>query len=162
MHINDELKKIANKLKNKKIKISVAESCTGGLISLNLIKTPGASKYFNMGIISYSNYSKKKILKVKDKTLKNYGAVSAETCKEMCENLLKISKSNITISTTGIAGPNGGSKKKPIGLVYIGVAGKNGTKIVKFNFNKKFTRENIQKKILIETIKIIKKNINLL
>jgi PncC family amidohydrolase len=162
MHINDELKKIANKLKNKKIKISVAESCTGGLISLNLIKTPGASKYFNMGIISYSNYSKKKILKVKDKTLKNYGAVSAEICKEMCENLLKISKSNITISTTGIAGPNGGSKKKPIGLVYIGVAGKNGTKIVKFNFNKKFTRENIQKKTLIETIKIIKKNINLL
>jgi nicotinamide-nucleotide amidase len=63
MHINDELKKIANKLKNKKIKISVAESCTGGLISLNLIKTPGASKYFNMGIISYSNYSKKKFLK---------------------------------------------------------------------------------------------------
>ena len=162
MHINNELKKIAYKLKKKNIKIAVAESCTGGLLSFNLIKTPGASKYFNMGIVCYSNYSKKIILKVKDKTLKDNGAVSTETCKEMCENLLKISKSNIAISTTGIAGPNGGNKKKPIGLVYIGVSNKNGTKIIKFNFNKKLSRENIQKKTVFETIKIIKKNINLL
>jgi len=162
MYINNELKKLARNLKNKKIEISVAESWTGGLVSLNLIKTPGASKYFNMGIVSYSNYSKKKILKVREKTLKNNGAVSPETCKEMCENLLRISKSNVTVSTTGIAGPDGGSKKKPIGLVYIGIANKEGTEIFKFNFNNKLTREIIQKKILIETIKIIKKNINLL
>ena len=162
MYINNELKKLAKNLKNKRIEISVAESCTGGLISLNLIKTPGASKYFNMGIVSYSNYSKKKILKVREKTLKNNGAVSSETCKEMCENLLRISKSNIAISTTGIAGPDGGSKKKPIGLVYIGIANKKTTEIFKFNFNNKLSREIIQKKILIETIKIIKKSINFL
>jgi PncC family amidohydrolase len=162
MYINNELKKLARSFKNKRIKISVAESCTGGLISINLTKTPGASKYFNMGIISYSNYSKKKILKVREKTLNNYGAVSPETCKEMCENLLKISQSNIAISTTGIAGPDGGSIQKPIGLIYIGLAKKGGAEIFKFNFNKDLSRESIQKKILIETIEIIKKSINLL
>ena len=162
MHIDNELKKLAKNLKKKKIKISVAESCTGGLISFNLTKTPGASEYFNMGIISYSNYSKKKILNVKKKTLNKNGAVSDETCKEMCENLLKISKSNIAISITGIAGPGGGTKRKPVGLVYIGCCNKKGTVITKFNFNNQTSRENIQKKTLIETIEIIKKNINLL
>jgi len=162
MHINNELKKLAKNLKKKKIKISVAESCTGGLISFNLTKTPGASEYFNMGIVSYSNYSKKKILNVKRKTLNKNGAVSAETCKEMCENLLKISKSNIAISITGIAGPGGGTKIKPVGLVYIGCCNKKGTVITKLNFKNKISRENIQKKTLIETIEIIKKNINLL
>ena len=169
MHINNELKKLAKNLKKKKIKISVAESCTGGLISFNLTKTPGASEYFNMGIVSYSNYSKKKILNVKKKTLNKNGAVSAETCKEMCENLLKISKSNIAISITGIAGPGGGTKRKPVGLVYIGCSNnyigcsnKKGTVITKFNFNNQTSRQNIQKKTLIETIEIIKKNINLL
>jgi PncC family amidohydrolase len=162
MHINNELKKLAKNLKKKKIKISVAESCTGGLISFNLTKTPGASEYFNMGIVSYSNYSKKKILNVKRKTLNKNGAVSAKTCKEMCENLLKISKSNIAISITGIAGPGGGTKSKPVGLVYIGCCNKKGTVITKLNFKNKISRENIQKKTLIETIEIIKKNINLL
>jgi len=162
MHINNELKKIASSLIKKKIKISVAESCTGGLISVNLTKTPGASKYFNMGVISYSNYSKKKILKVKERTLNNNGAVSAETCKEMCQNLFKISKSNIAISTTGIAGPSGGNKNKPVGLVYIGISNKKNTEVSKFNFGKKKSRTNIQKMTLIEAIKIIKKNINFL
>ncbi len=115
-----------------------------------------------MGIVSYSNYSKKKILNVKRKTLNKNGAVSAETCKEMCENLLKISKSNIAISITGIAGPGGGTKSKPVGLVYIGCCNKKGTVITKLNFKSKISRENIQKKTLIETIEIIKKNINLL
>ena len=115
-----------------------------------------------MGIVSYSNYSKKKILNVKRKTLNKNGAVSAETCKEMCENLLKISKSNIAISITGIAGPGGGTKSKPVGLVYIGCCNKKGTVITKLNFKNKISRENIQKKTLIETIEIIKKNINLL
>ena len=120
MHLNNKLKNITTILKKNKIKISVAESCTGGLISYSLTKIPGASKYFEMGAVSYSNKSKINFLKVKQKTLTRYGAASAETCKEMCINLLKISKTKIAISVTGIAGPDGGTKKKPIGLVYIG------------------------------------------
>ena len=109
--MNKKIKNLTTILKKKKIKISVAESCTGGLISYNLTKTPGASKYFEMGTVSYSNKSKINFLKVKLKTLIKYGAVSAETCKEMCKNLLKSSKTNIAISVTGIAGPDGGTKK---------------------------------------------------
>ena len=112
MHLNNKLKNITTILKKNKIKISVAESCTGGLISYSLTKIPGASKYFEMGAVSYSNKSKINFLKVKQKTLTRYGAASAETCKEMCINLLKISKTNIAISVTGIAGPDGGTKKK--------------------------------------------------
>ena len=124
MHINKKIKNLTTILKKKKIKISVAESCTGGLISYNLTKIPGASKYFEMGTVSYSDKSKINFLKVKLKTLIKYGAVSAETCKEMCKNLLKSSKTNIAISVTGIAGPDGGTKKKPVGLVYIGICSK--------------------------------------
>ena len=112
MHLNNQLKNLTTKLKKNKIKVAVAESCTGGLISYNLTKIPGASKYFMMGIVSYSNISKRDLLKVKQKTLTKYGEVSAEICKEMCKNLLKISKTNIAISVTGIAGPDGGTKKK--------------------------------------------------
>ncbi len=162
MHINKKIKNLTVILKKKKIKISVAESCTGGLISYNLTKIPGASKYFEMGTVSYSNKSKIDFLKVKRKTLIKYGAVSAETCKEMCKNLLKSSKTNIAISVTGIAGPDGGTKKKPIGLVYIGICSKKKIEIIKFNFNKKLTRAIIQNKILIETVKLMKNHIKIL
>ena len=111
MHLNNQLKNLTTLFKKKKIKVAVAESCTGGLISYNLTKMPGASKYFMMGIVSYSNRSKIDLLKVRQKTLTKYGAVSAETCKEMCKNLFKTSKTNIAISVTGIAGPDGGTKK---------------------------------------------------
>jgi PncC family amidohydrolase len=162
MHLNNQLKKLTALLKKKKLKVAVAESCTGGLISYNLTKIPGSSKYFMMGVVSYSNKSKIDLLKVRQKTLTKYGAVSKETCKEMCKNLLKISKTNIAISVTGIAGPDGGTKKKPIGLVYIGICSKKKLEIIKFSFNKKLSRINIQNQTLIKTIKLIKNHINIL
>ena len=162
MHLNNHLKNLTTKLKKNKIKIAVAESCTGGLISYNLTKIPGASKFFMVGIVSYSNISKLDLLKVKQKTLTKYGAVSAEICKEMCNNLLKISKTNIAISVTGIAGPDGGTKKKPIGLVYVGICSKNKFEIKKFNFGKKLSRINIQNLTLKKTIKLIENHINTL
>lgn len=162
MHLNNQLKNLTTKLKKNKIKIAVAESCTGGLISYNLTKIPGASKFFMMGIVSYSNISKHDLLKVRQKTLTKYGAVSPEICKEMCNNLLKISKTNIAISVTGIAGPDGGTKKKPIGLVYVGICSKNKIEIKKFNFGKKLSRINIQNLTLKKTIKLIENHINTL
>jgi PncC family amidohydrolase len=162
MHLNNQLKKLTALLKKKKLKVAAAESCTGGLICYNLTKIPGSSKYFMMGVVSYSNKSKIDLLKVRQKTLTKYGAVSAETCKEMCKNLLKISKTNIAISVTGIAGPDGGTKKKPIGLVYIGICSKKKLEIIKFSFNKKLSRINIQNQTLIKTIKLIKNHINIL
>ena len=162
MHLNNQLKNLTAKLKKNKIKVAVAESCTGGLISYNLTKIPGASKFFMMGIVSYSNISKLDLLKVRQKTLTKYGAVSAEICKEMCNNLLKISKTNIAISVTGIAGPDGGTKKKPIGLVYVGICSKNKLEIKKFNFGKKLSRINIQNQTLNKTIKLIENHINTL
>ena len=162
MHLNNQLKKLTARLKKNKIKVAVAESCTGGLISYNLTKIPGASKFFMVGIVSYSNISKLDLLKVRQKTLTKYGAVSAEICKEMCNNLLKISKTNIAISVTGIAGPDGGTKKKPIGLVYIGICSKDKLEIKKFNFGKKLSRINIQNLTLKKTIKLIENHINTL
>jgi len=162
MGINHQIKILNEVLKKKKLKISIAESCSGGLISYNLTKLPGSSKYFIMGVVCYSNDSKIKFLKVKKKTLLKYGAVSMETCKQMCENLLKISKSNIAVSITGIAGPGGGTVKKPIGLVYIGIATKQTIKINKFIYDKKLSRTNIQKETLKSTLKIINNHIAIL
>ena len=162
MGINYQIKILNEVLRKKKIKIAVAESCSGGLISYNLTKLPGSSKYFIMGIICYSNESKIKFLKVKKETLLKYGAVSVETCKQMCKNLLKISKSNIAISITGIAGPDGGSIQKPIGLVYIGIASEKKIQIKKFLYSKKLSRINIQQEALKSTIKLIKDHITIL
>ena len=162
MGINYQIKILNEVLRKKKIKIAVAESCSGGLISYNLTKLPGSSKYFVMGVICYSNESKIKFLKVKKETLLKYGAVSVETCKQMCKNLLKISKSNIAISITGIAGPDGGSIQKPIGLVYIGIASEKKIEIKKFLYSKKLSRINIQQETLKSTIKLIKDHITIL
>ena len=119
--------KLVNKLIKKKLKISFAESCTGGMLSSTITSVCGSSKVFNIGLITYSNKAKIDILKVPEKIISKYGAVSNECCLSMVKNLSKISKANISVSITGIAGPNGGSKLKPIGLVYIGI--KNGKKI---------------------------------
>ena len=120
--------KIVKKLIKKKLKVSFAESCTGGLLSSSITSISGSSKVFNLGLITYSNKAKVDILKVPNKIIKRYGAVSEECCLSMVKNLSKISKANISISITGIAGPNGGTKLKPVGLVYIGV--KKGSKII--------------------------------
>ena len=109
------------KLIKKKLTISVAESCTGGLLAHNLTKLANSSKYFQMGLTTYSNEAKIKILKVNKNIIRKYGAVSKECCKSMLRNLSKISKSKINISITGIAGPGGATKDKPVGLVYIGI-----------------------------------------
>ena len=136
--------KIVKKLIKKKIKVSFAESCTGGLLSSSITSISGSSKVFNLGLITYSNKTKVDILKVPNKIIKKYGAVSEECCLSMVKNLSKISKANISISITGIAGPNGGTKLKPVGLVYIGV--KQGSKIlIKKNLFKNKNRISIQK-----------------
>ena len=139
-------KKVIKKLIRNKITISVAESCTGGLIASEITSVPNSSNIFNLGLVTYSNQSKEKLLKIKKQNLKKYGAVSAQICKNMVENLFKISKTDLCISTTGIAGPSGGSKFKPVGLVYVGIKFKKNCKIYMYNFNKKLERNKIQKK----------------
>ena len=142
------------KLIQKKLTISVAESCTGGLLAHNFTKLANSSKYFQMGLITYSNEAKIKILNVNKNIIKKYGAVSKECCKSMVQNLSKISKSKINVSITGIAGPGGASKNKPIGLVYIGIK-KGKTLIVKENRFKSDNRNSIQKLTVREVIKIV-------
>ena len=142
------------KLIKKKLTISVAESCTGGLLAYNLTKLANSSKYFKMGLTTYSNHAKIKILKVNKNIIQKYGAVSKECCQSMVQNLSKISKSKINVSITGIAGPGGSTEDKPIGLVYIGIK-KGKTLLIKENkFNSK-NRISIQKTTIREVIKII-------
>ena len=146
--------KIVKLLTKKKLTLSFAESCTGGLLASSITSISGSSKVFNMGLVTYSNSSKVKLLKVPKKTISKYGAVSYETCLSMVKNLSKISKSNISISITGVAGPNGGTKEKPVGLVYIGL--KKGSKIiVKKNLFKSKKRISIQKATVKQALKII-------
>ena len=137
-------KKLHKKLIAKKLTISVAESCTGGLLSYNLTKLANSSKYFQIGLITYSNEAKIKILKVNRNIIKKYGAVSKQCCKAMVNNLSKISRSKINVSVTGIAGPSGGSKIKPVGLVYIGIKMGKYLLILNNNFKSK-NRSTIQK-----------------
>ena len=150
--------KIVKLLIKKKLKVSFAESCTGGLLSSTITSVSGSSKIFTLGLITYSNQSKVKILNVPKKIVKKYGAVSYETCLSMVKNLDKISKTNISISITGIAGPKGGSKSKPVGLVYIGF--KKGKKIlVKRCFFRGKDRLSIQRSTVNEVFKIILKSV---
>ncbi len=136
--------KVVQKLIKKKLKVSFAESCTGGLLSSSITSISGSSKIFNLGLVTYSNKAKMDILKVSKKIISKYGAVSKECCLSMVKNLSKISKANISISITGIAGPNGGTKLKPVGLVYIGI--KKGNKIIAMkNLFKNKNRISIQK-----------------
>jgi nicotinamide-nucleotide amidase len=142
------------KLIKKRLTISVAESCTGGLLAHNLTKLANSSKYFQMGLTTYSNQAKIKILKINKKIIKKYGAVSEECCKSMVQNLNKISKSKINVSITGIAGPGGASKNKPVGLVYIGIK-KGKTLLIEKNKFKSKNRNSIQKLTVRKVIKII-------
>ena len=129
--------KIVRLLKKKRLKISFAESCTGGLLSSTITSVSGASKIFTMGLVTYSNQAKTSILKVPKQIIKKHGAVSIQCCLSMVNNLSKISKSKICVSITGIAGPSGGTKKKPVGLVYVGIKKGNKIKIHKYLFKNK-------------------------
>ncbi len=152
-------KKVVFLLSRKKYKLSVAESCTGGMLSSSITSISGASKVFVMGLTTYSNHAKINVLKVPKNIIKKNGAVSAQCCLSMVNNLSKISKSNICVSITGIAGPRGGTKKKPVGLVYIGI--KNGKKvIISKNFFKNNGRSSIQKATLKKSLNLIIKTLN--
>ena len=148
------MKSLVKKLTKKKLKISLAESCTGGMFANSITSISGASKVFGLGLITYSNQSKIKILRVNKNIIKKFGAVSHECCKAMVVKLSKISQANINVSITGIAGPKGGSIKKPVGLVYIGV--KKGNKLViSKNIFKYKSRLLIQKTTIKKAIEII-------
>ena len=127
--------KTSNMLKNQKLVIATAESCTGGLIAHTLTNISGSSEYFDRGIVSYSNRAKMELLDVPEDMLKKYGAVSKEVAKSMAKGVRIKSNVDIGISTTGIAGPTGGSKEKPVGLVFIAVSTERNTAVKKFNFS---------------------------
>ena len=156
--MNDLSSKVVRVLTKKKLTVSFAESCTGGLLASTITSISGSSKIFNMGLVTYSNNTKVKLLGVPKKTITNFGAVSYETCLSMVKNLSKISKSNISISITGVAGPNGGTKEKPVGLVYMGL--KKGRKtIIKKNLFKNKGRISIQKATVKKVLKMILNNL---
>ena len=149
---------IVKKLNKKRLKISFAESCTGGLLASEITSVSGASKVFGLGLVTYSNQAKISVLKVNKNIIKKYGAVSPECCEAMVKNLAKISKAQINVSITGIAGPNGGTKTKPVGLVYIGVKNKNKILITKNIFTQK-SRKAIQNATVKRTLEIIRSTI---
>ena len=146
--------KVVKLLIKKNLKISFAESCTGGLLSSSITSISGSSKVFTLGLITYSNQAKINILKVPKKIILKHGAVSYETCFSMVKNLNKISKTNISLSITGVAGPKGGTKQKPVGLVFIGVKKSNKTLVKKFLFKSK-KRNSIQKSTVNKSLNLI-------
>ena len=148
------VKKIVNSLIKKKLTISTAESCTGGLLSSAITSVAGSSKVFKLGLVAYSNQSKIKVLKVLKNIIKKYGSVSEQVCLLMVMNLNKISKTGISISITGIAGPSGGTKKKPVGLVYVGIKKRNKISVKKYLFKNK-GRTFIQKTAVNKSLRLI-------
>ena len=152
------MKNLVKILTKKKFKIAFAESCTGGMLASELTSISGASKVFSLGLVTYSNHAKINILKVKKNIIQKYGAVSSECCEAMVKNLAKISKAQINVSITGIAGPNGGTKTKPVGLVYIGVK-KNNKILITKNIFKQKSRKAIQNATIKRTLEIIKSTI---
>jgi len=147
-------KRIVKLLSKKKLKISFAESCTGGLLSSTITSINGSSKVFTLGLVTYSNQSKINILKIPKRVITKHGAVSYETCLSMVKNLNKISKTNISVSITGVAGPKGGTKKKPMGLVFIGIKKGSKTLVKKYLFKNK-NRNSIQKSTVNKAHKMI-------
>jgi PncC family amidohydrolase len=146
--------KIVKLLNKKKFKISFAESCTGGLLSSSITSINGSSKVFTLGLVTYSNQAKINILKVPKRIIMKHGAVSFESCLSMVKNLNKISKTNISVSITGVAGPKGGTKQKPIGLVYIGIKKGNKTLVKEYLFKNK-KRNLIQKATVNKALNLI-------
>ena len=148
------MKSLIRILTKKKLKISFAESCTGGLLASSITSISGASKVFNLGFITYSNQAKIKVLKINNSIIRKYGAVSHECCYAMVKNLSRISKANINVSITGIAGPKGGTKQKPVGLVYIGVKKGDKIQINKYLFKSK-KRSSIQRATVKKALELI-------
>jgi nicotinamide-nucleotide amidase len=151
-------KKVFSLLKNKKLKIAFAESCTGGMLSSAIVSISGSSKVFSMGLITYSNAAKNSILKVPNMIIKKHGAVSVQCCLSMVNNLSRISKSKICVAVTGIAGPDGGTKKKPVGLVYIGIKNSKKVKIYRYllkNKGRRYIQQTTVKKALVLILKSI-------
>ena len=148
------MKPLIRLLTKKKFKISFVESCTGGLLDSAITSFSGDSKIFDLGLVTYSNQSKFKILKVNKNIIKKYGAVSHECCLAMVNSLSKISKANINVSITGIAGPNGGTKQKPVGLVYIGVKKGNKTQVIKCLFKSK-KRSSIRRATVKKALRLV-------
>ena len=146
--------KLVKLLAKKKLKVSFAESCTGGLLSSAITSISGSSKVFTLGLVTYSNQAKINILKVPKRIIMKHGAVSYETCLSMVKNLNKISKTNISVSITGVAGPKGGTKIKPVGLVYIGIKKGNKTLVKKYLFKNK-KRSSIQKATVNKALNLI-------
>tara|TARA_B100001996_G_scaffold273814_1_gene214642 strand:+ start:443 stop:916 length:474 start_codon:yes stop_codon:yes gene_type:complete len=146
--------KVVKLLSKKRLKISFAESCTGGLLSSSITSISGSSKVFSLGLVTYSNQSKISILKVPKKILMKHGAVSYETCLFMVKNLNRFNKTNISLSITGIAGPKGGTKQKPVGLVYIGIKKGNKSLVKKYLFKNK-KRISIQKSTVNKALNLI-------
>tara|TARA_B100001057_G_C22187233_1_gene695570 strand:+ start:51 stop:512 length:462 start_codon:yes stop_codon:yes gene_type:complete len=148
------MKSLIKLLIRKKIRISVAESCTGGLLASTITSINGASRIFDLGLVTYSNQAKIKILKVNKDIIKKSGAVSHDCCYAMVNNLSKISKAKVNISITGVAGPGGGSKKKPVGLVFIGIKKENKTQVFKCLFKSK-KRSSIQKATVKKALNLV-------
>ena len=149
-----DLKKIVTLLKRKKLKLAIAESCTGGMLSSAITSVGGSSKVFNLGLVTYSNNSKINVLKIPKRIIKVHGAVSEQVCIAMVKNLNKIAKTNISVSITGIAGPKGGTKQKPVGLVFIGIKKANKTLVKKYFFKNK-KRISIQRAAVIKSLNLI-------
>ena len=148
------MKTLVRLLTKKKFKLSVAESCTGGMLASSITSISGASKIFNLGLVTYSNQAKIRILRVNKNIIKKYGAVSHQCCLAMVNNLSKISKAKINVSITGIAGPKGGTKQKPVGLVYIGVKKGKKIQIIKCLFKSK-KRSSIQRASVNKALNLI-------
>ena len=152
--MNKLSQKVVKLLTKKKLKISIAESCTGGLLSSAFTSISGSSKVFNLGLVTYSNESKIKVLKISKTIIKKYGAVSKHVCSDMVKNVSKISNAGISISVTGIAGPSGGTKKKPVGLVFVGIKKGNKINVNKYVFKNR-GRLYIQKATVTKCLRLV-------
>jgi PncC family amidohydrolase len=146
-------KRVGDALRGNKLSIAVAESCTGGLISHRITNIPGSSDYFDRGVIVYSNTSKTQLLGVPKLIIESFGAVSSETAKAMAEGIKNISRSNLGLAVTGIAGPGGVSPSKPVGLVYIGLASSKPTIVKEFKFEG--SRDEIKEQASEEALKMV-------
>lgn len=150
-------KKVGQKLLEQKLLLVTAESCTGGWVAEAITSVPGSSEWFERGFVTYTNIAKQEMLGVKASTLEKFGAVSEETAREMAEGALKHSHADIALSVTGIAGPDGGSKEKPVGTVWFGWAGKNFDTIAKlkhFNGDREAIRSQAVEFVLSELLRL--------